>query len=280
MYIIFDIGGTKTRVAGSTDLVSFFEPKIFPTASNFSDGLKNFIEAVREIVGSEKIESLAGGFAGLVEKNTGKIFQAPNLPDWSGQALGEILKAELGAPVFIENDTAMAGLGEAWNGAGQDKNIIAYLTISTGVGGTRIVDKKIDQSTIGFEPGHQIIDWQSVKDGGNSHEGHLDDLISGRAFAKRFDRPAYEVVDEATWQATARLLAIGLYNTILYWSPDVIILGGSMMKTPGIKIEAVVEELGKLPHIFPILPDIKKATLGDLGGLYGSLAYLREKNNL
>lgn len=279
MYIVFDIGGTKTRIASSQDLHSFSEPRIFPTVKNFTDGLRIFSQIIRELTNGEKIESCAGGIAGLVEKNTGKIFQTPNLPDWSGQELGKILGEDLVAPIFIENDTAMAGLGEAWSGAGQDKNIVAYLTISTGVGGTRIVDRQIDQSVIGFEPGHQIIDIGSVKNGSNDHSGHLDDLISGQAFQNRFGRPAYEVTDEKIWQATARLLAIGLYNTILHWSPTVIVLGGSMMKTPGIKIEAVTKELGRLPHIFPTLPEIKKATLGDLSGLYGSLAYLRQKNN-
>jgi glucokinase len=50
------------------------------------------------------------------------------------------------------------GLGEAVFGAGKGREIVVYMTISTGVGGARIVGGKIDASAMGFEPGHQIID--------------------------------------------------------------------------------------------------------------------------
>ena len=59
---------------------------------------------------------------------------------------------------YLANDSDLDGLGEATVGAGKGFNIVAYITVSTGIGGVRIVGGKIDVSTYGFEPGHQIID--------------------------------------------------------------------------------------------------------------------------
>ena len=75
----------------------------------------------------------------------------------------------------IANDTAVVGLGEAHRGAGIGYNIVTYITVSTGVGGTRIVDGRIDRRIYGFEPGHQTIDIDnSVWEG--SASGQLEDL--------------------------------------------------------------------------------------------------------
>ncbi len=280
MYIVFDIGGTKMRLAGSTDLVSFTNTKTVLTPKDFTTGVEMLSQMAQELAGGEKIKALAGGLAGPVDKQTGQLLTATNLPDWVGQSLEKILVEKFAVPTFISNDTAMAGLGEVHHGAGRGKNIVGYITVSTGIGGVRIVDGKIDEMAIGFEPGHQIIDYKVLTGELGSHHGHLDSLVSGQAVQNRFGRPAYEVTDEKIWQEISTILAVGLYNTVLHWSPELLILGGSMMKSPGIQLETVQTELGKLLQVFPTQPDIKLAELGDQGGLYGGLVLLREKLNL
>ena len=277
MYILFDIGGTKTRLATSIDLISFTEPIIFATPDKFSSGRELLVKEIKNLIGGEKIKALAGGIAGVVDKASGQILSAPNLPDWVGSFLVEDLKQELAVPVFLDNDTAMAGLGEVARGAGQGGDIVAYITVSTGVGGSRIVNKKIDTSVFGFEPGHQIIDQKALIASGGSHSGHLDDFISGRAVAERFACPPYEIKDDKIWTEITRQFSIGLYNTILHWSPDTVVLGGSMFKQPGIKVEQIQSDLSEMMQAFPKLPTIKPAELGDFGGLYGAMFSLREK---
>ena len=39
---------------------------------------------------------------------------------------------------------------------GEGLEIVAYHSVSTGVGGVKIEDGEISHSSIGFEPGHQI----------------------------------------------------------------------------------------------------------------------------
>ena len=85
----------------------------------------------------------------------------------------------------------------------------------------------------------------------------------------------FEIHDDAIWDKLAKFLAYGLNNTIVYWSPDIIVLGGSMMKEVGIPVPAVRKHLSEILKIFPTIPQIEKAELADFGGLYGSLAYAR-----
>jgi predicted NBD/HSP70 family sugar kinase len=284
MRILFDIGGTKMRLAATKDCKNFGEPKIVQTPKNFKEGIEVFKKLALELSGGEKIKMAGGGVTGPFDSEKTKIIKSPNLPDWAGKPLKKEMEQGLGAPVYIENDTAIVGLGEAHNGAGKGYGIVVYMTVSTGVGGVRIVDGYIDKNTFGFEPGHQIIDMSgSVCETCNvlgSHSdgpGHLEGYVSGTATERRFGKKAYEVKDEKVWDELAHWLAYGLNNTIVHWSPDVVVLGGSMIVgDPAIEVAVVESYLKKIITIFPELPRIKKAELEDIGGLYGALAFVKQ----
>lgn len=279
-YLLFDIGGTNMRVAFSKDGETFGEPKMVKTPKIFEDAVETFKELADEVSMGEKIKIVSGGMKGPFDKEKTMIVNSPSLPDWNNKSLKDSLEKAVGAEVFIENDTAMVGLGEMNNGAGKingtSAEIGVYITVSTGVGGARFINGQIDKNKFGFEPGHQIID---ITDGNASHNlGHLEEFISGSALKKRFNRNAYEVTDPEVWDELARYLAYGLYNTILHWSPNVVVLGGPMIiGKPSISIEAVKKYLNSIVSVFPELPDIKQAELGDFGGLYGALSFLKSK---
>jgi hypothetical protein len=54
------------------------------------------------------------------------------------------------------------------------------------------------------------------------------------------------------------------------------VLGGGMMQSSEISVEILKSNLKKILKIFTTHPEIKKAELGDLGGLHGALAYLKQ----
>jgi predicted NBD/HSP70 family sugar kinase len=173
-----------------------------------------------------------------------------------------------GAAVYIENDAAVVGLGEANWGAGRGFEIVAYVTVSTGVGGAKIVNGKIDEHAIGFEPGKQIIDVNTGKT--------LEQMISGKSLAERTGKLPKEITDEGVWDTEAWILAVGLNNMIVEWSPNCVVLGGSMITgEPAIPIIKTEKYLKEILKIFPEIPTLRKAELGDFGGLYGALAYLK-----
>ena len=275
MYLLFDIGGTKTRVALSADLKKIGASEVILTPENFQDGIAVLKKAALKMISGKKIKAICGGIAGLLNKNKTKLMYAHNLRGWMKKPLKAELEKVIGASVYLENDADLAGLGEAVFGAGKNKDIVVYMTISTGVGGTRIVGGKIDKNAMGLEPGHQIIPCCNE----NGKIMSLENCVSGVAFKKRYQKEPYEILDKEIWDKTAESLAYGLNNTIVHWSPDIIVLGGSMMKKIGISIPRTVFYLKNINKIFPNLPLIKKAVLKDLGGIYGAMAFLRNINN-
>jgi len=271
MYILFDIGKTKTRVAASRDLESFGEPKIFDTPKDYLEAVAAVTLAAKEVSLGEKIEHVGGGVAGPLGVEKQSLAEDINFPGWVGRPLCGDLWAALGAPVFLENDSALVGLGEAVSGAGKKYNIVAYVTISTGVGGARIIDKKIDTNSIGFEPG-----WQAITLDGK----FATDYLSGAATEKETGKKPFEISDPVFWDTKARILAYFLNNIIVMWSPDIVVIGGSMVKEVGISISETEKYLHQILRIFPKIPRIIPAELNDVGGLYGAMEFLKDKRHI
>lgn len=280
-YILFDIGGTNMRIAFSRDGETFETPKIVPTPKDFDSGMETFRRLSLELSGGEQITAAGGGIAGPLSRDRSTFLSSPNLAGWSGKPIKLKMEEALGVPVFVENDSAIVGLGEAVAGAGKGYEIVAYMTVSTGVGGVRIVNQKIDVSAMGFEPGHQIFDaggaLHATSVGGNGHD--LEGYVSGTAISERYGKKPYEITEEAFWDEMAKLLAYGLNNTIVHWSPDVVVLGGSMMNKIGIPLDRVSLYLNGLLHIFPEMPVLVHSALADVGGLHGALAYVKQREN-
>lgn len=273
MFLVFDIGGTKMRLATSQDGQSLEKQKIIPTPDDFEEVLLQFKLAAQDLSRGEKIQAAGGGIRGILDKNKSKLTKDHILTDFVDKPLQEKIAEITNSSVFLENDTALVGLGEATQGAGKGQKIIAYLTISTGVGGVRIVDNQIDANSLGFEPGHQII----VTDGnlcGCGGKGHLEAYISGSALEKIYHQKPQYISDPLIWDEVVKYLTVGLNNVSVHWSPDIIILGGSVgLSLPLDKIRKYFQQT---LIIFPEAPQIAKASLGDQAGLLGALAYLKQ----
>ncbi len=276
-YIVFDIGGTKTRVGVTSDFKTLDKIESFKTPSIFAEGIKKLLEAATRL-SPESPKAFAGGVRGLLTEQKDGIQNDGPLGKWVGKSIvGEINKTHK-VPVFLENDAAVAGLGEAVYGAGKGLEIVAYHTVSTGVGGVKIEDGEIDHASVGFEPGKQIIDVDRTVLGMDI-EPTLENLISGTAIEERMGMKPYEIPQsDVIWDELAEYLAQGLRNTIVYWSPDAIVLGGSMViGDPKIEIDVIRKYTVELVQNFEVAPLITEAKLGDEAGLYGGMALLKNR---
>jgi len=288
MYLLFDIGGTRTRIAVSKDLESFDAPVVFPTPQNFEEGIVAIAQAAKEACGGDKTKAAAGGVAASPNREKTELAGGgPNIADWLRKPLKARLEEDLGCPVYIENDTAMGGLAQVAYGPARGAPIAVYVTISTGVGGCRFVDGKIDKSAMGFEPGWQIIGapelCKSAEEenrlDGYCSSGYLMSHIGGACVERTENKKPHEIADKDFWEEKAKLLAYGLHNICTMWSPDVIVVGGSMMKKIGIPLDNVESHLKEtLKNVFPDeMPRIEPAEFDDEMGLWGAMAYLKQK---
>lgn len=274
MYLLFDIGGSHIRMAVSHDDESFHEPVIFNTPQDFPRALEMMKEQADTLTEGKQILAAVGGVPGEFDVKRDILLRSPNLSGWNGAHFKQELAQTLGVPVYFANDTAMVGLGEAHFGAGKGYEILLYITVSTGVGGARIVGGRIDKAAVGFEPGWQFIyGLGAISREGNEYDA-LEYFISGRSVATRYNaEKATDLKDPRVWDEAAKLLAYGLYNTIRCTSPHGIVLGGSVMKS--IDIEKVRQYLQVIEPGLKYIPDVKRAALGDQGGLYGALSYIQ-----
>lgn len=265
MFLLFDIGGTTTRMAVSSTGDTIDDVKLFPTNHNFSEAMVEMKKVSEELGKGGNFHAVVGGVRAYNRK-TGTLFNQPNFPMWVDEPLLSEMKKMWG-DVYLENDAVMVGLGEAVYGAGKDHEIVAYVTLSTGVGGCRITKGRVDPTEYSFEPGNMLI---SDNKGGSNY---FEDLASGSAIEKKYGKNPFELEDENAWQEIEELVSIGLNNTIVMWSPNVVVLGGSVpQKLNFEKVNLKVKEICK---IYPEVPKIVLASIDEQGGLYGGLAYLK-----
>ncbi len=258
MYIFLDIGGTNTKIASSNNLKILNSFYYFKTPANYLKGKKKTEEEILKIANRKKIKAIVVAIAGMVETHRKQIITCPNLKNWSKKPLVEDLEKKFNCSVYLLNDADLAALGEA---SYVKSNNIAYLSLGTGVGGSRIVNKKIDINNFGFEPGHQIIEKNKT----------LEDLVGNKNLKK--NNINLENQKNLLWWHEN--LAIGVVNTSLLWSPDLIILGG------GLSHRYLSLKLLK-PLVIKYFPfsknlKIKKSKLKNQGALYGAMNYLKDK---
>lgn len=273
MYLLFDIGGTNMRIAVSNDGKTILDTKIIPTPQDFEQGLLEIKNIAAKLSRGEKIETAVVGVAGPIDKEKTMLIASPHIGSWIQKPLKAKLEKTLDTTVYLEHEADLEGLAEATLGAGQGYNIVATIIIGTGIATTRTVEGKIDKNALGFEAGHQII----VADGNPCNcggKGHLEAYVSGSGIQRTYGKRGEDINDPKIWDELARYLAIGLNNITVFWSPDIIVLGGPVMNS--IPIETIRTYLKEVLTIFPVPPKVELAKTGDMVGLYGALSFINQ----
>ncbi len=299
MDIVFDIGGTKIRAGVVSESGKLLETALFFTNKDYQTGIQNLISYIR---GKDvKFGKICIGLPGVLDIEKKELYSAPNLKNWIKKPIKKTLEEEFRADVFLENDAALAGLGEAVFGAGKDFNIVSYLTISTGVGGVRIVNKRIDERMFGFEPGQHILchpravpfrSQRRRRENGNLYKKSdcarnnlavqqfsnfktFESFTSGKSIKKIYGTLPENITDENIWRGIIKNIAAGIANTCFFWSPEAIVLGGGVTHSEYFDTSLLKKEVKKiLEKTYPGIPEIKKSSLGDFSGIWGGVAYL------
>lgn len=257
--LVFDIGGTSVRCA------AFFRgemlgKKTCPTPKRFSDAVKVCLALSEEVLSGNRPYRAVIGVAGTFDAEKRRLFRIPQLPEWNGVAMADEMERAFRCPVMLENDAALGALGEATRGAGRNARIVGYVTLGTSIGGARTVDGTIDVNISGFEPGHQLVSL-------GTETKKWFAWVSGSAIEKETGLRGEEIVDMKMWDEWSRRCAIGLTNVALLWSPNILVLGGSVGRRMNLGV--IEGELRTHLDVFPQIPRIVFAELGDDSGLWG-----------
>ncbi len=246
MYILVNVGATKTKIGLSKNFEKIDKIEILNTLHNYIDFLKFF----KNKFSSLKIKLASFGLPGVFNQSKNKLIYAPNLKDFENKNIKRDLEKILKCQVLLENDSALEGLGEAYFGKGKRFHIFAYITLGTGVGGVKIVNWEIDKKFFEFE-----------------------NIFSGRAIEKIFNKKPEEIKDKSIWSFYSEVLSAFLVNVSLFWSPEAIILNGSLIQSLNKKIL-----LNSFKKFFPfnLKPKITFSNLKEKAGIYGALIYIKK----
>jgi glucokinase len=292
-----DIGGTKIAVGMVDDDGRVLARLDTPTSADLGyakalDRTADLLRQVAHTTGAE-ITGVGIGSTGPVDPFTGEIGDVNFLPGWQGSKIVEDLNRLFRVSVAMENDADAAALGEAGWGAGKNRARLIYITVGTGIGGGIILDGKLYRGVDHAHPelGHHLIDvsgpaclcgfhgcWESLAAGPAMVEWIK--TVSPPDYPHRANLSAKGICelalagDELARRAVAReayYLGLGLANLIVLFTPDAIVLGGSVMKSANLFLEGVRKVIRESCRYVPFeKTELALASLGEDANLIGA----------
>jgi glucokinase len=306
--VAVDLGGTQLRAAvvdGGGRVIASAS-----TATDAKGGPARVVEQIAALVGQVRgatpqyaVAGLGICAAGPLDPTAGVVIAPPTLAGWHDVPLVAVLRERLGFEVRLENDANAAALGEWRFGAGRGTSSMVFATISTGIGGGVIADKKLLHGRRGLaaEIGHMTIAegtqrcacgalgcWEALASGTALGQAAANLVALGAApalarlagaepvnarhvaeAARQGDGPA-----RALLAAEARWLGIGLVNLLHLYSPERLILGGGVAACLDLMrgcIEATIR--ARAMSAYRDVP-VLAAELGDHAGLIGAASIL------
>ncbi len=290
-----DIGGTKIAAGIVDDSGRVLACRQAPTqtAGPWPQALTLIATMLREAArdADANIAGIGIGSTGPLDPLTGKFQNLDTIPQWSGASPADDLAREFNVSVAMENDADAGALGEATWGAGRNKSRLIYVTVGTGIGGGIILDGHLYRGVDGAHPevAHQVIDvngppcscglrgcWEALACGPGmvkwmaSHPEYKGDpgLTARRIYehAMAGDPLAARAVERENFY-----LGIGLANLVNLFTPDAVILGGSVMKSAGVFLNDIRKVMQQGCRFVPLdKVDLSLASLGDDANLIGA----------
>ncbi len=234
-----ETGGTKWECAVGTGPDDLRATETIPTTTP----RETIGRAVAFFECQEPVAAIGIGSFGPVDRRLssptwGHITTTPK-PGWAQTDVGQEIRRRLSVPVAFDTDVNAAALGEHRWGAARGLDTFCYVTVGTGIGGGAIVNGELLHGLVHPEFGHMRIPHDREADpfpGSCSYHGDcLEGLASGRAIEARWGRSGAELGgDDAVWRLQAGYLALGLVCVICVLSPERIVIGGGVMKQPGL----------------------------------------------
>ncbi len=291
-----DIGGTKIAVGIVDPDGRVLAKTQAPTdPDRYSEGIDAIARMLRETAKQAGVEltGIGIGSTGPVDPMRGEFGDVDFLPGWRGKSPVKDLARIFNVRVALENDGDAAALAEAGWGAGRNRTRLIYVTVGTGIGGGIILDGKLYRGVDGAHPeiGHHVVDpagpqcscgfrgcWESLAAGPAMVawlESHAPDDYPHRAgiTAKKICElaPQGDAVALQAVEHEALYLGLGLANLINLFTPDAIVLSGSVMKSAPLFLDRIRAVIRSGCRFVPAEKcELTLASLGDDTNLIGA----------
>src|SRR3954451_5787692 len=152
-------------------------------------------------IGWKRVVHTVVGSPGVFDPSTGRLWHAPNLPDWSKPGLADELRDALPPSTAIDNDATLAAVGERDFGRGREARSFVYVELGTGLGVGIVIDGELHRGARGAAGEVGYIPWPGAP---SSERGRLEEatsaaavVASAREAGMRGDLTAKDVFDKA-----------------------------------------------------------------------------------
>jgi fructokinase len=263
-----EAGGTKFVCAVANDQGKILQRTQFATEAP-TPTLARAVDFFRQF---PDLTAIGIASFGPINLSAGRITSTPK-PGWRNFAIVEAVRSELAVPVAFDTDVNAAALGEGKWGAARGLGTFLYLTVGTGIGGGAVVGGRLIHGLHHPEMGHIRIPHDGAFPGVCPYHGDcLEGLACGRAMEKRCGCRAEDLPpDHPVWKEEATLLSRALVNWICTLSPQLIIMGGGVMKQKAL-FPSIREQVSTLLNDYIPIPEIVPPQLGDDAGVLGAVA--------
>jgi len=248
---------------------------------------------IRNLIAEYKKEQLLGiGISnpGRVDKEKGESVFSSQLEKWSNVPLKSIIGKEFGLPVYLGNNSETGIFAESWFGEARNIKDVIYMHVGAGISINIISNNSLIKGYAGVtgEIGHNIVipngnlctcgnfgclqtvasskvlvrNIVNILEKGAS--SMVADLVDGDVSkvsigtiieaAKRNDKIALSILDDA-----GEYVGIALSNAVNLIGPQMIILGGEIIKNNTYILNTIIRTLQK--NVLPVIyKDIKVKT--------------------
>jgi glucokinase len=240
-----DIGATKIAFGVLKDQ-QLLERTTIPTPTDgWRSVLGSIVSTIRLLERSNpEAREVGVGVPGTHNRARTEVLSAPNIHGFENVPVVAYLTEHLDRPVDLENDANAAALAEGILGAAKHASSSMFITISTGIGASIMIDGRLWRGFHGIagEIGHTI----TVPGGPlppSGIAGALEALASGTAIERdatfAFRRPtsvaevfrlaqAHDTTAERVVHAAMRYLGMAIADVQKLLDPEVFVIGGGV----------------------------------------------------
>lgn len=191
--LVADLGATSVDVAVTSldgrvlrhigepaDVAAGPDPVLGRVESLFAE----LLATTRSLPG--RLWGMGIGLPGPVEFRSGTPISPPIMPGWDGYGVRARLAAAFGAPVWVDNDVNVMGLGEWRAGAASGHDNVIVVKVGTGVGSGIISDGRLHRGAQGAagDVGHIQVSGDSGVVCRCGNVGCLEAFAGGAAIAR------------------------------------------------------------------------------------------------
>ena len=259
-----DIGGTKVAVAIINEKGEIVSRRQAPSEVESAETLfEQVVRLINEELNEhpfpiQEIEGIGIGLPGKVDIENGVAVFQNNIPWPNFPIVKRLQEVYVSISVKIDNDVKVAAYAEYRLQNLTEKEMFAYVTLSTGIAATNIVHNEILRGAgfsgeIGFIPVHFFGQWMSLEEACSgvgiqkkAQELYKDDSVTTKDVFERW-RQGEAVATDIIRQAASGI-ASSLHAMVCLLDPHVIVFGGSVSNYNPDYIELVKEILETRLH--------------------------------